>query len=281
VAFFEAVGLSPTQAQILVNDRALMNEEFAALNIPVEARKEALRLIDRRDKMGAEEWNNYAQSIGLSQAQIIQLTALLGDSELWRKSERLARLFSATEALGIRPYVRYAPHVIRGLDYYNSTVFEAWDVAGEFRALFGGGRYANLVSAVGGEPLPAVGFAMGDVVINLLLKKFNLLPDSADLSPAPVLVTVFDENLLGESIRLASELRRSGLNVVCYPEAAKLARQFKYADRRGIKIAVVLGPDESMQGQVTVKDLRSGEQQTCQRGEAPGIIKKLLLEQAA
>jgi histidyl-tRNA synthetase len=276
VAFFEEVGLSPTQAQILINNRKLMNDEFAELDIPVETRKEVLRLIDRRDKMTADEWQSYAQSIGLSKMQFSGLTGLLEDNELWRKSEELVRLFAATEALGISPFVRYAPQVIRGLDYYNSTVFEAWDVAGEFRALFGGGRYDNLVSAVGGEPLPAVGFAMGDVVISLLLKKFNLLPDSANLSPAPILVTVFDESMLIESIRLASELRRAGLNVACYPEAARLARQFKFADRSGNKIVVIVGPDEAAQDLVTVKDLRSGAQQTCPRGQAPGMIEKLL-----
>ena len=72
--------------------------------------------------------------------------------------------------------MRFAPHIIRGLDYYTGTVFEAWDLNGEFRAILGGGRYDNLVSDVGGDPLPAIGFAMGDLVISLVLKKFGALP---------------------------------------------------------------------------------------------------------
>ena len=76
----------------------------------------------------------------------------------------MVRFFEIVDSLGIRPYVRYAPHIIRGLDYYTGTVFEVWDRDGEFRAILGGGRYDNLVSDVGGDPLPAVGFAMGGLL---------------------------------------------------------------------------------------------------------------------
>ena len=281
VAFFQEVGLSPSQAQILVNNRGLMDGEFAALGIDPGLRPDVLRLIDRRDKMTPDEWLSYAQEIGLDNAQFAGLQNVLSNAELWRKSEEMVSLFAAIDALGVRQYVRYAAHIIRGLDYYTGTVFEAWDVAGEFRALFGGGRYDNLVSAVGGDPLPAVGFAMGDVVIGLLLKKLTLLPALATTSPAPVLVTVFDENNLLESLRLANELRQAGLNVACYPEAAKLARQFKFADRSGIKIVLVVGPDEAAAGKVTVKDLRNGTQHTIKRGDAASTIEKLLENTAA
>jgi len=108
-----------------------------------------------------------------------------------------------------------------------------------------------------------------------------LLPALATTSPAPVLVTVFDENNLLESLRLANELRQAGLNVACYPEAAKLARQFKFADRSGIKIVLVVGPDEAAAGKVTVKDLRNGTQHTCQRSEAAAFIEKALENPAA
>jgi len=86
-----------------------------------------------------------------------------------------------------------------------------------------------------------------------------------NINPAPVLVTVFDRERLLASFKLASELRRAGLNVVCYPEAAKLQKQFKYADRIGAKITLVLGPDEVENGQVTVKSLVGSEQVTVAR----------------
>ena len=274
--FFQETGLSPTQVQILVNNRQLINAEFEELEIPQSQRAEVLRLIDRRDKMRPDEWKSYAQEIGLSQTQFAALSTLLANDELWQKSESLVRLFKALDALGVLPYVRFAPQIVRGLDYYTGTVFEAWDVEGEFRAMFGGGRYDNLVAAVGGDPLPATGFALGDVVISLVLKKYGLIPSGLDASPAPVLVTVFDESMLAASISLAAELRQAGINVNCYPEATKLAKQFKFADRIGAKVVLVLGPDELNARQVTIKDLVAGIQTTTNRDKVVETIGSIL-----
>jgi len=191
-SFLREAGLASSQVNILVNNRKLINGELNALNIPGEQRKEVFRLIDRRDKMSAREWDTYATGMGLSAAQLEGIKRFLADEELWRKSDDMRALFKMVDALGLTPYVRYAPHIIRGLDYYTGTVFEAWDCDGEFRAILGGGRYDNLVSDVGGDPLPAVGFAMGDLVISLVLKKFATLPPDLGASPARVLITVFD-----------------------------------------------------------------------------------------
>ena len=117
---------------------------------------------------------------------------------------------------------------------------------------------------------------MGDVVISLILEKYGLLPKGLNVNPAPILVTVFDEERLLESFKLASELRRAGLNAVCYPEAVKLPKQFKYADRIGARITLVLGPDELDKGQVAVKNLMNTEQSSVPRGELIDTIKGIL-----
>ena len=192
-SFFRQVGLTPGQVQILVNNRKLMDGQLAGMGIPPDKRPGVLRLVDRRDKMTYPEWEAYAAEVGLSLEQTRQLTRLLENLDLWKGFPDLERFFEAIAVLGVGEYVRFAPSIIRGLDYYTGTVFEAWDQAGEFPAMFGGGRYDNLVNAVGGEPLPATGFAMGDVVITLILSRFGLLPKELGLSPARVLVTVFDE----------------------------------------------------------------------------------------
>jgi histidyl-tRNA synthetase len=274
--FLQQLGVQPGQINILVNNRRLMDSEFAALNIPQELRPGVLRLVDRRDKMSTADWQSFAAELGLSSAQFEGLLRLLANNDLWQKSPELVRTFAALEALGASQYVRYAPHIIRGLDYYTGTVFEAWDQAGEFRAILGGGRYDNLVGEVGGEPLPGVGFAMGDVVASLVLKKLGLIPEPGMLSPAPVLVTVFDESTLLESFKLAGELRQAGIAAACYPEAARLARQLKFADRIGAQIAVVLGPDEIAAGSVAIKDLRRGEQALVARASAAASLRQLL-----
>jgi histidyl-tRNA synthetase len=154
---------------------------------------------------------------------------------------------------------------MRGLLYYTGTVFEAFETSGSLkRAILGGGRYDNLLEDVGGNPLSGMGFAMGDVVIGIILKENGLLPEFAQ-TPAPILVTVFDESLLLKSYALAAELRRAGLNTMVFPEVAKLPKQFKFADKMKMKVALVLGPDEEVKGQVVVKNLSDGEQSSVAR----------------
>ena len=265
--FFKRVGLSPQQVIIKVNNRRLMDDRFDAFNIPAEKRSMVSSWIDRREKMTPEAWLAYGTEIGLSPEQITNLTDMLADRELWKKSAELTRFFAVIEAMGLSDYIVFDASIIRGLLYYTGTVFEAWEVGGDIkRSILGGGRYDNLTRDVGGDPIPGVGFAMGDVVITLILEKCGLLPRDLNINPAPVLVTVFDQERLLESFKLANELRRAGVNVVCYPEAAKLPKQFKYADRIGAKVTLVIGPDEVEKSQVAVKNLMNGEQVTVARG---------------
>jgi histidyl-tRNA synthetase len=102
------------------------------------------------------------------------------------------------------------------------------------------------------------------------------LPQDLKINPASVFVAVFDEERLLESFKLASELRRAGLNVVCYPEAAKLQKQFRYADRIGAKVTLVLGPDEVEKGQVAVKNLLTGEQVSVAREALVDTIRAIV-----
>jgi len=123
--------------------------------------------------------------------------------------------------------------------------------------------------------LPGIGFAMGDVVIGIILQEANLLPEFPS-TPAQVLVTVFDEKLLMQSFALASELRKSGLNTMVYPELAKLQKQFKFADKMKMRAALVLGPDEAEKGEVVVKNLLNGEQASVAREALVESVKGLL-----
>lgn len=275
--FFRRVGLTPKEVMILVNDRRLIEAQFDQFDVKKEMRPPVSSWIDRRGKMSPGEWEAYGSNIGLSVPQVENFKAMLEDKDLWKQSSQQVRFYKAIEALGVGDFVQFDPSIVRGLLYYTGTVFEAWEVGGDIRrSILGGGRYDNLLSDVGGESLPAVGFAMGDVVIILLLEKYGLLPQSLDVNPAPVLVTVFDEERQLDSLRLATSLREAGLKVVVYPDAAKLGKQFKYADRIGAKVTLVLGPDEAINDVVTVKDLRSGEQTMVPQEEVVGVIQGIL-----
>ena len=253
-----------------------MEAEFDALDIPAEKRVDVSNLIDRRSKMKPEAWDEYALELGLKQSQLDGLKTILADLDLWKKSEDLVRLFDALEALGVKDYVRFDPNIMRGLLYYTGTVFEAFEMSGSLRrAILGGGRYDNLLADVGGNPLPATGFAMGDVVIGIILKEAGLVPEFKP-TPAEVLVTVFDQSLLTNSMKLAAELRSAGLNVMTYSEPAKLQKQFKYADKMKIRIALVLGPDEAEKGLVVLKNLGSGEQVQVKKEAVVESVKGML-----
>lgn len=275
--FFQRLGLSPRQVIIKVNNRRLMDDRFDALDILADRRPDVSSWIDRRDKMTPEAWMEYGKEIGLSPEQITKVKEMLADKNLWKQSSELTRFFAVIDALGLSDFIIFDASIIRGLLYYTGTVLEAWDVGGDIkRSILGGGRYDNLTRDVGGDPIPGVGFALGDVPISLLLEKYGLLPKDLTINPAPVLVTVFNEECLLESFKLASELRFAGLNVVCYPEAVKLPKQFKYADRIGAKVTLVLGPDEVENGQVAVKNLINGEQVSVQREALIETVKSMM-----
>jgi len=280
IKFFQKVGLKSNQVKIFINSRKLMDQVFMEIGISNEIKPNVFRLIDRLDKLSPDEWQKSAYEIGLNDEQFRELKRILSDKSLWKKSNELVTLFSIVDSLEVSEFVVYDPQIIRGLDYYTGIVFEARDVDKEGRAILGGGHYGNLVGDVGGDVLPGVGFAMGDVMIRLILEKYNCLPNFINTS-GKVLVTVFDETLLQESFKVAGELRDSGINSVCITEPGKLMKQFKYADRIGVPCVIVLGPDEIARNEVTVKDLRNRTQENITRADLVLYINKLLAQDSA
>jgi len=280
IKFFQKVGLKSNQVKIFINSRKLMDQVFMEIGISNEIKPNVFRLIDRLDKLSPDEWQKSAYEIGLNDEQFRELKRILSDKSLWKKSNELVTLFSIVDSLEVSEFVVYDPQIIRGLDYYTGVVFEARDADKEGRAILGGGHYGNLVGDVGGDVLPGVGFAMGDVMIRLILEKYNCLPNFINTS-GKVLVTVFDETLLQESFKVAGELRDSGINSVCITEPGKLMKQFKYADRIGVPCVIVLGPDEIARNEVTVKDLRNRTQENITRADLVLYINKLLAQDSA
>ena len=274
---FRNVGLKPQDALIYVNNRSLMESELKALGVLANDLTSVFRLIDRKEKLSDKDWETYAGEIGLTTVQIDGLKNLLADTNLWHKSEALQDLFPAIGALGVEEYVQFSPHIIRGLDYYTGTVFEGQSIQGNVhRSILGGGRYNNLLSDVGGEKVPATGFAMGDLVITLILEELNLIPEKIKHPVAQVLVTTFDQIHLLDSLSLTTELRQAGLQVICYSMEDKLAKQLKYADRIGVRLVVVLGPDELSKQVITLKNLATRQQLTVPRSQAVGTIRQML-----
>ncbi|MPZ19651.1 MAG: histidine--tRNA ligase [Luteitalea sp.] len=186
--------------------------------------------------------------------------------------EAIVRLVESTAAAG---RVHIDASLARGLSYYTGAIMEinVPDLAG---SLGGGGRYDNLVGMFLGQEVPACGFSLGLERIIVVMTERGMFPERLTSAPADVMVTIWSDEAMAETLALAHDLRRAGLRVDVYPEAQKLGKQMRYASSRGVPCVAILGDEERARGEVSIKDMRSGGQLGVRRSEAAGQIRRLL-----
>lgn len=270
--YLKELGFKPEEVSLKVNDRQSLEDALLKTGAGKEQILPIFRVIDRKDKISKEEFRQDLTSIGLGKNQVEKIEELLNSKD-YSNSPWLNSLFETLKLYpGISEYIEYDPSIIRGFDYYTRTVFEAWAKVGSFRALFGGGRFDNLTAQIGGERVPGVGFAAGDMIIEVFLEELDKKPKLAPQAPQ-VLVTVFNQDLLSKSIEIASSLRSKNIPTEVWLESEiKLDKQLKYADQKGIPYVVILGPEEVEKSQVTLKDLQNKTQSTLTLDE---VVSKL------
>ena len=297
----QAAGLKPDQAVIRVSNRKLFDGLFAAGGIVDEGQKlTTLRAIDKFDRLGwagvaallgegrLDESGDYTRGAQLPTPVIATIENFLGavaDDRLGRVAtldavsrldglgaigeaalEELAAIDRALGAMKIsESAVRFDPTIVRGLEYYTGTVFEAellletTDDKGRavrYGSIGGGGRYDDLVARFTGQPLPATGFSFG---VSRLASALRAAGHTADAPVrGPVVVIVFSEADMSHYLEAVAELRNAGIAAELYLGRAGMKAQMKYADRRGSPAAIMLGGDEIAAGQVTIKDLDAG-----------------------
>jgi histidyl-tRNA synthetase len=183
----------------------------------------------------------------------------------------LEEVVDALSAMDLADFVEIDLGVVRGLAYYTGTVFEIFDTGRTLRAICGGGRYDNLLDAVGGVELPAVGFGMGDVVLGELLKDKGLIP--TDASSIDIFLGFITPEDLPHVLSLAHRLRDAGLRAEYALSPQAVGKQLKLADARHARLAIVVGPDERARGEIVIKDLRSGSQETVPLQSSVDIIR--------
>ncbi len=269
--FLSSLGLTADEVAIHLNCRKLMERKLSQIGLSDAMFLNVFRLIDRRDRMSPSKWAAWALDLGLSKDQLEALQALLVSSTLWQESTELCHIFAAADIYGVSDYLVYDASIIRGLDYYTGPIFEAYDRSRQFRAILGGGRYDNLVQDVGGDRVTGVGYAMGDVIVELILERVGKRPKLSP-SPSQVLVTLFDTDLYAETLSLTTRLRQAGISAEQVLDPTRLGKQIRYADRRGIPYVIILGPDELETGKVVLKELATGEQQTLSELETTAIL---------
>ncbi len=180
--------------------------------------------------------------------------------------ETLRAILHLSRATSAGAHLRLDPSLARGLSYYTGAIFEVTvpDLAG---SLGGGGRYDNLVGMFSSESVPACGFSLGLERILVVMSERGMFPPAATRSGADVLATVWNLEVLVDTLGLARLLRAGGLRVEVYPDADRIGRQMKYASSRGVRFVTIVGDDERAAGSVTVKDLTTGEQTRVQRSD--------------
>jgi histidyl-tRNA synthetase len=274
----------------LLNHRQVLGGIGRAAGLSDEAAGGIYRAIDKLDKIGPDGVREELLKQGVDTdavARIMDIVLLRGpaddvleglsdtladDERALAALENLRAIVQSLRELGV-PSEQFAiaPHLARGLSYYTGSVFESVIEDPPMGSLLGGGRYDELIGMFSGQPIPTVGLAFGIERLFDLMTELRLGPQSRTVSQ--VFVTVFDETSRSASLTLARELRAAGLNVeVALETRERLGKQFKYADRRGVPLALVLGPDELARGEVVIKDLRSGEQRTVDRAQIVQVL---------
>ncbi len=283
-------GLSPGDVRVRVSDRRLLTAATATLGLSeaqVAVLYQALDKFGRapedvtRSRLAEAGIDPAAQALVLKLCQertLPGLEALLGRSS--RVEEALApirQVVGALEGMGLGGFVDLDLTIVRGLAYYTGTVFEVFDAGRSLRAIAGGGRFDGLLKLLGGVDLPAIGFAIGDVVLGELLKDRGLAP------PTPATVDVFvagvTEEDLPHVLRTAHQLREAGVRVEYSLKVEALGKQLKLADAREAALAVVIGPDDRARGEVQLKDLKVKGQRAVRATEVVEMVRGMFAGQ--
>jgi histidyl-tRNA synthetase len=270
----DAMGLAPGDVKMRLSHRALLEESLRAgvLASRPDAFAPLCVIVDKLPKIGRdaviEQLTETAGTLQLTRSEAESVVALLearglDDAAHLAGSEsralvQLRRLFELLGAYGVADRVAFDASVVRGLAYYTGVVFEAFDAAGELRAVCGGGRYDRLLETLGGKPMPAVGFGFGDAVIAELLAERGRLPQPARALDAVVFPLGDEER--PAAVRLARALRREGKSVELVLGTLKPKRVFADANKAGARHVYVIGPEERARGVVRIKDLATEEQ---------------------
>ena len=165
---------------------------------------------------------------------------------------------------------QFSPYIARGLAYYNGPIWEFEILDGNIGSVAGCGRYDNVIGKFVGRSVPATGGSFGIERIVEIIKERNMI--KTPMIPTKVLITFFDKETLANLIKIANYLRKNNISTMLYPEITKLDKQFKYANKKNIPYVIIIGPEETRNNVVKLKDMKTGEQKTLSTKE---LISKL------
>jgi len=269
IDILRAFGLGPQDVQARISDRRVLRTLLLGRGVSEAQLPAAFGVIDKSERVPKDVMAEMLREAGVGKPEAdatFEIAALRGIDAVTaalakvkggeEAGEPLRTAIEALNAMGLGDFVRVDLTIVRGLAYYTGIVFELFDTAKKLRAICGGGRYDDLLKALGGPDLPALGFGMGDVVLGELLKERNVaLKASTELGAFLVAVSGDD---IAPVLRLAHALRDRGIAVEYGLRHAPVRKQLELAAARGAPRAVIIGPEERAAGMALVRDLKTG-----------------------
>jgi histidyl-tRNA synthetase len=286
IDLMRAFGLGPDDVRVRLSDRGVLTAILRQRGVPDTGMGNAFDFIDKVERLRREqieEFSSRPQAFGPATVHDLEQVARIRgwdslNAELARSpdaekaAEPLRQTYAALAAMGLGSFVEVDLTIVRGLAYYTGIVFELFDAGKTLRAICGGGRYDTLLQELGGVDLPALGFGMGDVVLSELLKEKGTVPSS--WSSIDVFLAFITQDDIPHLLALAHQLRDAGIRVEYPLGPQSVSKQMKLADARQARLAVVLGPDERARGELVLRDLRSGTQETVRESTVMDTIKQ-------
>jgi histidyl-tRNA synthetase len=271
IDLLRAFGFTEKDFVVRISDREFWTDFLGEKHVPAEGWDEFLQAID---KFGREPREKTAEKLG-DLAEPVFATLKSGG-----ESQKLSKLLDALRGRGLADFVAIDIGIVRGLAYYTGIVFEVFDRGGKFRAVAGGGRYNNLIAQLsdGAVSMPALGFAMGDVVLGELI---NEIPQAREAMQKAVTndrkidiyIVIAKEERRADALAQIQQLRDRGF-LVDYPlTSEKVGKQFQTAEQLGARVAVLFGDEWP---QLKIKDMATGEQQLVQKDDIMSRVESIL-----
>ncbi len=282
IDYLRSIGLKSTDIVARISSRSMLAEILLAMGFATEDHNKVYSLLDKMPKVSPQAFAEMAaEQITEShlREEFMKLPALktLADVDAVATSEgaktalaELRELFAILDSMGVGDYCKFDIQIVRGLAYYTGPVFEIFDRSESLRAICGGGRYDSLLTILGGPKVPATGFGMGDVVLEILLREKGLLPELS--STIDYFVIDAGAELFDRTLKLTCDIRQRGHSASFSYKRQNLGKNFKLADSQKARFAIIVGQETIDRNEITIKELASGEQRVMAIDEFLGSL---------
>ena len=277
VDYLGSVGLKPADIKVKISSRKLLASSLTNIGVSENQLDSLYALLDKYHKIPNDKFEDILSeqisdsSIAgkiidlMNTTAISQVAEIVGtNAEVEEAIQELSRLQQILQQMGVWQYCDFYPSIVRGLAYYTGIVFEVHELAGDLRAICGGGRYDDLLKQFGGPKIPATGMGMGDCVLEILLQEKGLLPEDLSNRKIDFFVASVDEHFMPNVIEITAKLRRSAVSANFSYKPTSLSKQLKQASLQNAQKCIIIG-QEFNNNELVIKDMTTGKQELIKR----------------